>query len=113
MSPDTELRRLAEVEQLVLLAVLRLDDEAYAVPIRELIRTAGGVDLSRGSVYITLDRLEQKGFVTSEFSEPTGEPGGKAKRIFRVLPAGMAVLRATRRALDRLSEGTSLARPRG
>lgn len=112
MSPDAELRRLAEVEQLVLLAVLRLDNAAYAVPIRELILSAGGVDLSRGSVYITLDRLEQKGFVTSAFSDPTGEPGGKAKRVFRVLPAGMAALRATRRALDRLSEGTSLARPR-
>jgi DNA-binding PadR family transcriptional regulator len=113
MSPDADLLRLAEVEQLVLLAVLRLEREAYAVPIRELIRTAGGVDLSRGSVYITLDRLEQKGFVTSAFSAPTAEPGGKGRRIFRVLPAGMSALRAARRALDRLSEGTSLARRRG
>jgi len=113
MSSGADLLRLAEVEQLVLLAVLRLDDGAYAVPIRSLIRKAASVDLTRGSVYVTLDRLEQKGFLASEFSEPTGEPGGKARRVFRLLPPGMAALRAARRALDRLSEGTSLARPRG
>jgi DNA-binding PadR family transcriptional regulator len=76
--------RLGEVEHLVLLAALRLDDEAYAVPIRALIADEAGVTLTRGSIYVTLDRLEEKGFVASAFSEPTGEPGGKARRIFRV-----------------------------
>lgn len=100
--------RLGEVEQLVLLAVLRLEGEAYAVPIRDLIDRDGGVTLSRGSIYITLDRLQKKGLVESWFSEPTGEPGGKARRLFRVRPPGMAALKAARRAVDRLSAGTAL-----
>ena len=100
--------RLGEVEQLVLLAVLRLAGEAYAVPIRELIRREARVTLTRGSIYITLDRLEEKKLVQSWFSEPTGEPGGKARRLFRILPAGIAALRAARRGVDRLSAGTVL-----
>ena len=100
--------RLGEVEQLVLLAVLRLAGEAYAVPIRELILREARVTLTRGSIYITLDRLEEKKLVESWFSEPTGEPGGKARRLFRILPAGLTALRAARRAVDRLSVGTVL-----
>ena len=100
--------RLGEVEQLVLLAVLRLAGEAYAVPIRELILREARVKLTRGSIYITLDRLEEKKLVESWFSEPTGEPGGKARRLFRILPAGLAALRSARRAVDRLSVGTVL-----
>jgi DNA-binding PadR family transcriptional regulator len=104
--------RLGEVEQLVLLAVLRLAGEAYAVPIRELIAREAQVRLTRGSVYITLDRLEAKKLVESWFSESTGEPGGKARRLFRILPAGVAALRASRRAVDRLSLGTVLDKGR-
>jgi DNA-binding PadR family transcriptional regulator len=102
--------RLGEVEQLVLLALLRLDRESYAVPIRELIAREAHVELSRASIYITLDRLETKGLVTSTFSDPTGEPGGKARRVFRLQPEGLAVLKAARRAVDRLAAGTVLAK---
>ena len=104
--------RLGEVEQLVLLAVLRLAGHAYAVPIRELIAREADVTLTRGSIYITLDRLEEKKLVESWFSEPTGEPGGKARRLFRILPAGVTALRAARRAVDRLSAGTVLEKRR-
>ncbi|HYN10246.1 MAG TPA: PadR family transcriptional regulator [Vicinamibacterales bacterium] len=100
--------RLGEVEHLVLLAVLRLDGQAYAVPIRELIDRDAGVKLSRGSIYITLDRVQKKGLVESWFSEPTGEPGGKARRLFRIRPSGVAALKAARRAVERLSVGTAL-----
>jgi DNA-binding PadR family transcriptional regulator len=110
MAPDAV--RVAEVEQLVLLAVLRLEGEAYAVPIRDLIATEAGVALSRGSIYITLDRLESKGLVESWFSEPLAEPGGKARRLFRITPEGLASLRAARRAIDRLAAGTVLGRTR-
>ena len=103
--------RLAEVEQLVLLAVLRLEGQAYAVPIGDLIASEAQVKLSRGSIYITLDRLETKGLVESWFSEPTGEPGGKARRLFKIRPAGVAALQAVRRAVDRLSAGTILRQP--
>jgi PadR family transcriptional regulator PadR len=102
---------LGEVEQLILLAVLRLGDEGYAVPIRELILSEAGVNLSRGTIYVTLERLEQKGYVTSWFSDPQSVRGGKARRIFQLKPAGLAAVRASKRALDRLSAGTVLVKP--
>jgi hypothetical protein len=100
---------LGEVEQLVLLAVLRLGDGAYAVPVRELILREAGVDLSRGTVYVTLERLEGKGYVTSWFSEPLAVRGGKARRYFRLRPSGVDAVRAAKRAVDRLAAGTVLA----
>lgn len=102
---------LGEVEQLVLLAVLRLGDEAYAVPIRALIKGDTGVDLSRGTIYVTLERLERKGYVTSWFSDPQAVRGGKARRIFQLKPAGVTAIKAVTRGLDRLSQGT-VASPR-
>ena len=102
---------LGEVEQLVLLAVLRLGDEAYAVPIRALIKREAGVEVSRGTVYVTLERLEGKGYVTSWFSDPQAVRGGKARRIFRLKPPGVAAIRAAKRAMDRLSAGTILTVP--
>lgn len=109
MSPDQPL--LGEVEQLVLLAVLRLANEGYAVSIRELIREEAGIALSRGTIYVTLERLERKGYVTSWFSDPQAVRGGKARRIFRLKAAGLAAVRASKRAVDRLSAGTILAQP--
>jgi DNA-binding PadR family transcriptional regulator len=103
-------RRLGEVEQLVLLAVLRLEGGAYAVPIRELVARDAGVRLSRGSVYVTLDRLEAKGFVDSWFGDPISEPGGKSRRMFRIRPAGLAALRSIQKAISRLAAGTVLER---
>jgi DNA-binding PadR family transcriptional regulator len=108
---STQQPLLGEVEQLVLLAVLRLGDESYAVPIRDLIRTEARVDLSRGTIYVTLERLERKGYVTSWFGAPTAVRGGKARRIFRLKPTGLAAVRASKTAIDRLSAGTILARP--
>jgi PadR family transcriptional regulator PadR len=102
---------LGEVEQLVLLAILRLGDEAYAVPIRELIVKDAGIDLSRGTIYVTLERLEQKGYVTSWFSDPQAVRGGKARRIFRLKPPGVSAIKAAKRGLDRLAEGTVAGRP--
>lgn len=103
-------QRLGEVEQLVLLAVLRLEGTAYAVPIRDLIQRETGLALARGAIYITLDRLERKGLVESHMSEPTPEPGGKARRVFRIRPLGVAALRAVRRAVDQLAAGTIVGR---
>jgi len=98
---------LGEVEQLVLLVILRLGEGAYAVPIREELRRHG-VTLSRGSVYVTLDRLERKGYVRSWFDDPTPEPGGKARRCFAIQRDGVAVLRANQKLLRRLRAGTLL-----
>ena len=101
-------RLLGEVEQLVLLAILRIGDGAYAVPIREELVRHAGVSLSRGTIYVTLDRLERKGYVSSWFDEPTPEPGGKARRCFRLERKGLMALRAAQRMVDRLRAGTPL-----
>lgn len=104
---------LGEVEQLVLLAVLKLDGRGYAVPIRELIHDSAGVSLPRGSIYVTLERLERKRLVESWLSEPTSVRGGKARRLFRIRPAGVAAIKASKRAVDRLAAGTIAAAPEG
>src|SRR5919106_980215 len=103
---------LGEVEQLVLLAILRLGEGTYAVPVRDELRR-NGVDLSRGSVYVTLDRLDRKGYIRSWFDDPTPEPGGKARRCFRLERDALMALRAAQRRLDRLQAGTVLAHTRG
>ena len=104
---------LGEVEQLVLLAILRIGEGAYAVPIRQELERNGGVSLSRGTIYVTLDRLERKGFVRSAFAAPTPEPGGKARRIFRIERTGLAALRTAQRMHDRLRAGTPLEHKSG
>lgn len=86
---------LGDLEQLVLLAVMRLGEDAYAVSVRDEIRGRAGRSVSRGAVYVTLDRLERKGLLTSDLGEPTPERGGKAKRLFSLRPDGVAALRAS------------------
>ena len=103
-----ERQLLGEVEQLVLLAILRIGEGAYAVPIREELETHGGVRLSRGTIYVTLDRLERKGFVRSHFADPTPEPGGKSRRCFQLEREGLIALKAAQRIADRLRAGTAL-----
>jgi PadR family transcriptional regulator PadR len=98
---------LGEVAHLVLLVILRLGEGAYAVPIRAELRRHG-FELTRGCVYVTLDRLERKGYVSSWFDDPTPEPGGKARRCFRIERAGLAALRANQKLLQRLRAGTLL-----
>jgi DNA-binding PadR family transcriptional regulator len=100
---------LGEIELLVLLAVLRLGDEAYAVPIRDLVGREAGITISRGTVYVTLERLERKGYVASWFSDPQAVRGGKARRLFRLKPPGLTALKVAKSAVDRLAKGTILA----
>lgn len=95
---------LGELEQMVLMAVLRLDDP-YPVSVRNEIEARTGVELSRGTVYVTLHRLEQRGLVKSELGDPTPQRGGKAKRCFAVTATGKQALRESRKALESLSEG--------
>jgi PadR family transcriptional regulator PadR len=109
MAAATRQPLLGEVEQLVLLAVLRLGDDAYAVPIRALIQREAGVHLSRGTIYVTLERLERKGYVTSWFSDPQAVRGGKARRFFQLKSPGLAAVRASKTAVDRLAAGTVIA----
>lgn len=96
---------LGSFELVVLLAVMRLDDNAYGVPIGREIEEATGREVAIGSVYATLARLEAKGFVTSDLGEPTAERGGRAKRYFAVTGRGRRAMRQIRRALKTLWEG--------
>jgi len=96
---------LGELEQIVLLAVLRLGDEAYAVPILEQIEAQTGRTLARGALYTALERLETKGCLRSRLGDPLPERGGRARRYFTVTPAAVRALKQSRLALMRLWNG--------
>jgi len=96
---------LGELEQIVLLAVMRASPTAYGVPIRLEIEERTGRSLTVGALYRTLDRLEQKGYVASWFGDPTPERGGRSKRYFKVRPTGLRALRASRDALAAMWDG--------
>jgi len=99
---------LGEMELMVLLAVVRLGDDAYGVPISKELLILAGREVALGSIYAALDRLEQKSFVTSLLGEPTPERGGRAKRYFRVTTTGVRALKMTRTALTNLWSGIPL-----
>jgi len=84
---------LGDFEQLLLLSILRLQAAAYGVAIRREIELHAGRSATIGAVYTTLDRLERKGFVSSRLGDPTGERGGRAKKFFKLEPAGAVALR--------------------
>jgi DNA-binding PadR family transcriptional regulator len=96
---------LGEFEYAVLLAVLHLGEDAYAVPIRELIETRTGRPVARGALYTGLDRLESKGCLKSRMGDPSEERGGKARRYYSVTAAGMKAIRATHEAFASLTKG--------
>jgi DNA-binding PadR family transcriptional regulator len=95
---------LGELEQVVLLAVLRRDGEAYAVPLLEDLAAAGR-RLTRGALYTALERLEQKGLLRSRLGESLPERGGRARRYYAVSAAGLRALGASRRTLLALWDG--------
>ena len=96
---------LVEFEQVVLLAILRRGDDAYAVTIRDEIIRCTGRDVARGSIYITLDRLETKGYLRSRLADPTPERGGRAKRYYVLRPRAVEALQESRRARVALWRG--------
>ena len=96
---------LGNFELMVLLALLRVGEDAYGVPISREIEKTARRSVTLASVYATLDRLEGKGLVTSTLGEPTPERGGRAKRYFRVTAKGLRDLRETQRSLKKLWKG--------
>ena len=98
----TDRSYLGEFELMILLAVLHLGDEAYGVPISRELERHRGREVSVGSVYAALERLETKGLIASSLGDPTPERGGKAKRYFRVTKEGMRQVTETRRVLTKL-----------
>ena len=106
--------QLAAFEQLVLLAVLSLNGEdAYGMNIRQVLQDEAGRDVSVPTVYSALDRLESKGFVSARLGVPTPERGGRAKKLFRVEPAGVEALQETRRMLENMWSVGGLAAESG
>ena len=83
---------IGEFEQLVLLAVLRLDDDAYGATIGRLIEEGTGRAIAIGAIYTTLERLHGKGYVRSHVAPPTAERGGRRRKIYRLSPQGRAAL---------------------
>ena len=88
-----------------MLALIRLGDEAYGVPISQEIEEHSGRDVALGSVYAALERLEERSLVASRVGEPTPERGGRAKRYFKVTPKGLKVVQETQQTLMSLWRG--------
>jgi DNA-binding PadR family transcriptional regulator len=108
MARGAQAAQLGEFEQVVILAILRLKDNAYGVAIRTEIAARTDRHPTAGALYTTLDRLEDKGLLTSCFGDPTPRRGGRAKRYFSVTAAGVAALARAQRSYRRLLEGLKL-----
>jgi len=101
---------LGEFEQLILLAILRLGDDAYGVTIRAELANRAARTVAPGAMYTALERLETKGLITSRMSDPTPQRGGRAKRYVTVTAAGRKALTRALQAYERLLDGLSLVR---
>ena len=99
---------MGEFEQMVLLAVLRLSNEAYGMEIRKEIENRTRRPVSYGAVYTALDRLQRKGFVSNTLGEVTSERGGRAKKYFTVETAGREALRRSHEAMAVMWKGVSV-----
>jgi len=98
-------QHLTDFELMILLAILRIGDDSYGVPIaREIEQTAKRTVLL-GAIYTCLDRLEQNGLVTSTYGDPTPERGGRAKRFFKITAKGLKAVKDTQRAFTALWSG--------
>jgi PadR family transcriptional regulator, regulatory protein PadR len=96
---------IREFELVVLLAVMGLRDEAYPVSIRNAIEERTQRNVARAAVFITLERLESKGFVTSRYGDPTPVRSGRPKRFFRETPAGVAAAKEALRMMRSMTTG--------
>jgi DNA-binding PadR family transcriptional regulator len=91
---------LARSEELVLLAIWKLDDKPYGVNIRKFLSEMTEHYWSIGSVYVPLDRLENKGFVESYLADPTPKRGGKSKRYYKLTDEGVQALKKVKKIYD-------------
>lgn len=96
---------LGDLEQLVLLALLRLDGEGYGVTVQREIADRAGRDVTLGAVYTALTRLEEKGFVASHESDPLPQRGGRRRRYYDVQPAGREAIAASWQGMRAMARG--------
>ena len=91
------MKYLSRPEELVLLAIWKMGEEAYGVNLRNFVKELTGKYWSVGSIYVPLDRLENKGFLRSKLSHPTPERGGKSKRYYEITKEGLKELEEIRK----------------
>ncbi len=98
---------LGEFEHLILLSILRLGPDVYGVPVIREIEDRAGRTVSHAAAYLTLRRLEDKGWITSRLGDPTPQRGGRAKRFFSLERAGLRRLHDARNVLLEMWDGVS------
>lgn len=96
---------ISRSEEFILLAVWRLEDEAYAVPVREQIKQATGKTWGFGALFVMLNRLEKKGLLKSHLTDPLPKRGGRSKRIYRLSSQGMKALEEARNVQESVWAG--------
>ncbi len=99
------MKLLTRAEELILLAIWRLGEDAYCVPILDQVQEVSGKKWTLGSIYITLHRLEKRHYVQSELGAPTAEKGGKSKRFYTVTASGLEALRITHKVEKAMWDG--------
>ena len=104
---------ISNFELMALLALIRLGDDAYGVPISREIEEHSGHDVAAGSVYAALERLQSRKLVVSSLGEPTAERGGRAKRYFKITSKGLRTVQETQQILMRLWKGVPKLDARG
>ena len=100
--------QIGQLEQLVMLAIMRLRPEAYGVALQKELKVRTGREYSVGGIYAVLDKLEGKGFVKAKQGEATPERGGRAKLYFNLTGSGQSALQASLQAIDNLRSNTPL-----
>jgi DNA-binding PadR family transcriptional regulator len=98
-------KTLGEFEQMILFALLSLDEEAYGASIRREIAARTDKDVSAGAVYTVLERLESAGLIQSWIGAPTAERGGRRRKHYRIRPEGARLLSEARERMRRMAEG--------
>ena len=96
---------LGEFEVIVLMAVMHLADDAYGSAVRDEIERRTDRDVARGAVYITLERLQEKGLLASKLGDSAPGRGGRPKRLFRVTAPGLKAVRHAVATLTRMHKG--------
>lgn len=105
-------QNLGELEQLLLLALLRLGGDAYGAAIRGEILEQTGRSITPGAIYPTLDRLEARGLLRSRIGGATAERGGRARRYFKITAAGLREVKASWRQTSALAKGLAILQDR-
>jgi DNA-binding PadR family transcriptional regulator len=105
MKHSSDKKFISRSEEFLLLAVWRLKENAYGARIRSQLRSATGKSWAYGALFVMLRRLEEKGYLTSSFTDPSPQRGGKSKRVFRLAPRGVEALREVRKAQESVWSG--------